>query len=56
MSRVGINVEDCIHQLGIGRRRIYDIINILESFRMIHRVKKNEYEIKKATFIKDIIV
>ena len=23
---------------------------------MIHRVKKNEYEIKKATFIKDMIV
>jgi transcription factor E2F7/8 len=50
-----INIDDCIEQLGIGRRRIYDIINILESFRMIKRLKKNEYSIKPATFIQEMI-
>lgn len=49
-------MDDCVNKLGIGRRRIYDIINILESFRMIHRIKKNEYQIKKATYIKEMII
>lgn len=51
-----INVDHCIKKLGINRRRIYDIINILESFQMIKRLKKNEYEIRSAMFIHDIIV
>ena len=51
-----INVDDCIKLLKINRRRIYDIINILESFRMIRRLKKNEYEIRSAMCIYDIIV
>lgn len=51
-----INVDDCIKILKINRRRIYDIINILESFHMIKRLKKNEYEIRSAMTIYDIIV
>jgi len=51
-----INVDDCISQLGIKRRRIYDIINILESFQMIKRLKKNEYEIRSAVCIFDMIL
>lgn len=51
-----INVDDCIKKLNINRRRIYDIINILESFQMIKRLKKNEYEIRSAMCIYDIIV
>ena len=40
----------------IGRRRIYDVINILESFQVIKRIKINEYEIKSAFQIKHVII
>lgn len=40
----------------IGRRRIYDVINILESFQVIKRIKINEYEIKSAFQIKQVII
>jgi transcription factor E2F7/8 len=36
-----VNLEDCVSELGIERRRIYDIVNILESFEMIKRTQKN---------------
>lgn len=43
-----ISVDKCIQELDIGRRRIYDIINILESFGLLTRLRKNEYSIKSA--------
>lgn len=50
-----INVDDCIKTLAIPRRRIYDVVNIIESFGMIKRTRKNEYEIKCPFYIRDLI-
>ena len=41
--------------MGISKRRIYDFINILESFQFIIRQRKNIYEIKPPSYIKDLI-
>ena len=43
MKGIEVTVEDAANQLGVERRRIYDIINILEAVRVVSRVKKNTY-------------
>lgn len=39
-----IEIQQIAEQLGAKRRRIYDIINILESVMIVSRVKKNTYQ------------
>eukprot|EP00347_Sterkiella_histriomuscorum_P023254 403335357 len=50
-----VNLEYCVQVLGIERRRIYDIVNILESFEMIKRIQKNVYCLSPPETIKSRI-
>lgn len=43
-SPMEICLDQVAEQLGIVKRRIYDIINILESLRMASKVAKNRYQ------------
>ncbi len=38
-----LHVYQCIMGLGINRRRIYDIINVMEALEMISKQSKNWY-------------
>jgi transcription factor E2F7/8 len=41
-----ITLDACTQQLKVERRRLYDIVNILESLSAVGRVAKNLYEWK----------
>lgn len=50
-----ISLDACSQTLGVERRRLYDIINILESFSAVSRKAKNSYEWKGLESIRTFL-
>ncbi|KAK1166798.1 transcription factor E2F7-like [Acipenser oxyrinchus oxyrinchus] len=43
MEKTHISLDEVATNLGVERRRIYDIVNVLESLLLVSRVAKNQY-------------